>query len=449
MQVEPVASSPPQRLPPRPSKSVLTAVREFARDPLEYPRRCARQYGDVVRLPLPIRPLYIVSDPTLIERVLVKDHKHYIKDRFTRTLADVTGNGLLVSEGDFWKRQRRLAQPAFHHKRILSYAEIMVEVADRVAGEFRAPERRDVHADMLRITLGVVSRTLFGTDASDSAERIGKAIEEIMERYLGIGGTGFALPKNWPTPGNRRFKRAVRELDEMLLGFIRDRRSSGSDPGDLLSMLLRAQDDDGARMNDRQLRDECVTLFGAGHETTALALTYALHLLSTNQHVELRLVSELRDVLGERPASVEDVPKLRYTECVIKEALRLYPPAWAIGREAAVDCELGGYRVPKGTQVGLFQYVVHRDPRFFSDPDTFRPERWEAASHLPRFAYFPFGGGPRICIGNTFAMMESVLVLATLMRRFRFEAAPGGKLELKPSITLRPRHGLPMWVTPR
>jgi cytochrome P450 len=407
--------------------------------------------GPVVYLPIPSFPTYLVADPELIEHVLVRDHRKYRKDVTTRLLSPFLGNGLLTSEGDFWRRQRRLAQPAFHHQRIASYGRTMVMNASREIANWGDVEKRNIHADMMRLTLGIVSETLFGADARTESDRVSEAIDVFMERTLGIGGTGLNFPGVIPTPGNRRFARARAELDRVLFALIRRRRASRDDRGDLLALLLAAQDDAGARMTDRQLRDECVTMFVAGHETTALALTFALHLLSHHPDVERALHEELDRALAGRLPDLAGLESLKLTKAIIQETLRLFPPAYGIGREALEDTSLGPYDVPKGTQVLFWQYAVHRDPSWFERPEAFEPGRWLAGleERLPRFAYFPFGGGPRVCIGNTFAMVEAVLVLAVIASRFRVESLEPLDVPLAPSVTLRPRGGLRARVSPR
>jgi cytochrome P450 len=439
------------RRPPTVREPGWRAAYELTRDLAGYPLRVHRQYGPVAYLPIPRLPTYLIADPELIEHVLVRDHRSYVKDYTTRLLAQFLGTGLLTSEGELWRRQRRLAQPAFHHRRIESYAKAMVGEAVRELATWGETGERDMHADMMRLTLGIVSETLFGGDAREDALRVSGAVDVFMERTLGIWGTGLNLPAALPTPANRRYTRAKRELDDVLLRMIAARRSANQPRDDLLALFLEARDEDGARMTDRQLRDECVTMFVAGHETTALALTFALHLLSHHPGAERRVHEELEQVLGKRLPTVADLSALPVTQAVIKEAMRLYPPAYGIGREALRDTTLGPFDVPAKTQLLFWQYAVHRDPRYFPGPDDFQPERWldGLEERLPRFAYFPFGGGPRICIGNTFAMMEAVFVLAVLVSRYRVESIAPLEVPLAPSVTLRPRGGLPARVTRR
>jgi cytochrome P450 len=432
------------RRPPRVRESGLRAALDMTRDLAAYPLRVHHEYGPVVYLPIPYLPSYLVSDADLIEHVLVRDHHSYKKDYTTRLVRQLLGDGLLTSEGEYWRRQRRLAQPAFHHKRIQSYARTMVREAGREVSAWHQDSERDVHADMMRLTLGIVSEALFGENARDEAKRVSADIDVLMERALGIAGTGFNLPSFVPTSLNRRFSRAMLDLDDVLFGMIRARRQLGDHGEDLLGMLLSARDEDGSSMTDRQLRDECLTMFVAGHETTALALTYALHLLSYHPEAEKRLHEELDGVLGGRLPDIEDRARLPVTTAVIKEAMRLYPPAYGIGREAIRDTTLGDYDVPAKTQVLMWQYAVHRDPRYFERPEVFDIERWSSdfEEKLPRFAYFPFGGGPRVCIGNVFAMTEAVLVLAVIASRWKVTSLAPRDVPLAPSVTLRPRNGV-------
>lgn len=434
--------------PPGPKGHWLTGVMpDFNRDSLGFVTRLARDYGDVVRTRFLYITAYFISHPRDIERVLTTDNKNFIKARSLRTpfFQRIVGHGLLTSEGDFWLRQRRLAQPAFHRERINGYGEIMSAYTERLIDEWRDDETRDIHADMMRLTMEIVARTLFSADVGRDAEDVGRALAEIAEPFASQATVKWILDNRLPTATHRRFFRTVRKLDDVIFKVIRERRAEGHDTGDLLSMLLRAQDEDGSRMSDRQLRDELMTLFLAGQETTALALSWTWHLLMKHPEAEARLHAELDEVLsGGRLPTMADLPRLSYAEMVIKESMRLYPPAWGVGREAVRDCEVGGYRIKKGEQVFMMSWVVHRDARFYDAPEEFRPERWdgEEARGLPKFAYFPFGGGPRVCIGNAFAMMEAVLCLATIARRFRFLPAPNHHVTLMPAMSLRPRDGI-------
>jgi cytochrome P450 len=425
---------------------VMGNMREFNRDTLGFIERCAREFGDIVLTRFLYVPACFLFNPHHIEYVLASGSKNFIKAESLRSpfFSKLVGNGLVTSEGDFWRRQRRLAQPAFHRDRVNAYGETMVAFTERMLEGWSDGQTLDAHDEMMRLTQSIVVKTLFSADVSGEADRVGEALRVIVQPFASQATIKWILDNRLPTPGHLRFNRAVREVDKVVYRFITERRASGEDTGDLLSMLLRAQDEDGSVMTDKQLRDEVMTLFLAGHETTALVLTWAWHLLALNPETEEKLAAELEEVLSGRAPTVEDLPRLRYCEWVVKESMRLYPPAYAVGREAVRECEVGGYRIPAGMQVFAFQWIVQRDARWYDEPEAFRPERWreEEASRLPRYAYFPFGGGPRQCIGNAFAMMEAVLVLATVAQRFRLRHAHGHTVELLPAMSLRPKNGV-------
>lgn len=424
---------------------LLGNVVPLLRDPLAFLDGLAREHGDVARFRVLGDQVVLFSHPDAIEQLLVTERDKVIKDASTRMLSILLGNGLLVSEGAFWRKQRRLSQPAFHRQRVEAYGAVMVRDTERMAARFRSGETRDVHRDMMALTLDIVAETLFGMSLAEESRRIEQALSTLMDRFAGMGSV---IPLGWPTPGNAKARKAIADLDAIVFDMIAKRRASG-DTGDLLSMLIAAtSDEDGAdagdRMTDRQLRDEAVTLLLAGHETTALTLTFTLYLLAKHPDVADALAAEIQEVLGDRPAQASDVPRLRLAGWIIQESMRLYPPAWAIGREAIAPVRLGGYDFPVGTQLWAAQWVVHRDARWYPEPLAFKPERWadDFAKKLPRQAYFPFGGGARICIGNAFAMMEAVLILVTLARSFRFRLEDDRPLRLAPSVTLRPRDGM-------
>jgi cytochrome P450 len=320
----------------------------------------------------------------------------------------------------------------------------MVQYAERAIAGWKHGEHRDVARDMTRLTLEIVVKTLFNSDVSNDADHIGQILSSLVKPFASQATLKWILDNRLPTPGHRRYFNAVSEIDRIVFRIIAERRASGYDEGDLLSMLLQAQDDDGTQMSDAQLRDEVMTLFLAGHETTALALSWSWYLLATHPEAEQKFHAELDEVLGGRAPTVSDLPRLKYTEMIAKESMRLYPPAYAVGREALEETEVGGYRVPKGTQLFAFQWVTQRDPRYFDGPDAFKPERWngETGEQVPKYAYFPFGGGPRQCIGNYFAMMEIVLLLATIGQRFRFTLDPNYTVEVLPVLSLRPKNGI-------
>jgi len=439
--------------PPGPPRRLLSGnLVDFRSGRLDFLTRCARDYGDVVALRFGPRRILLVSHPDLIESVLVTNSRCFIKHFALRLNPLVLGKGLLTSEGDFWLRQRRLIQPAFQRGWLTGFGVTMVAYTQRLLAGWTPGETRDIVPEMMRLTMQIAAKTLFDADVTAHADEIGSALQMLQENFLARFNSMMPPPLWLPTPTNRRLKRAVARLDEILYRIIRTRRAGGEDRGDLLSLLLHAQDEvDRTKMTDRQLRDEAMTLFLAGHETTALALSWAWHLLATNPEAEARLAAEVAGVLGARAATADDLPRLRFTEGVALEAMRLYPPAYTIGREAIADCEVGGFHVPRGMTVLMSQWVVQRDPRFFKNPGEFRPERWSdgGIADLPKYAYFPFGGGPRLCIGNLFAMMELVLVLATIAQQFRFTQRPGHQVVPWPTFTLRPQGGVPAPLTLR
>jgi len=415
----------------------------FMHDPAEFCRRSVAA-GDMVRLRMPVHSPVVLHSPELIDQVLVAKNRSFIKDRLTRGLAAVIGNGLLVSEGDFWRRQRRLAQPAFQRERIVRHAASMVAAAERMMDTWREGQVIDVHAAMMDLAREVVATTLLSSEVGRRAEDLGDALEVLMARYSDWRHSILPGLARLPLPGNRRFTAARARLFTVVDEIVAERRRSSEDRGDLLSILLAARDEDGARMSDIQLRDEVLILFMAGHETTALVLSWALVLLSRRPGAWQRLAAEAEAVLAGRPATAADAARLPYAEAVVLETMRLYPPAWSIGREAIEDVEIGGETLPRGTQVWMFQWSSHRDPRYFERPLAFEPERWlDGLLHrLPRFAYYPFGGGPRLCIGHNFAMLEAVLLLATIARRWRPQVAQRDVPRPQFSITLRPRGGV-------
>ncbi|HZN07684.1 MAG TPA: cytochrome P450, partial [Pyrinomonadaceae bacterium] len=364
--------------PPGPKGQLIMGVmREFNRDTLGFIERC-RDYGDVVRTRFLWVNAFFLYNPADIETMLTTNARSYRKAQSLRSpfFHRLVGNGLVTSEGEFWRRQRRLAQPAFHRQRISSYGDIMVQYAQRTIANWQDGEQRDLSRDMTRLTLEIVVKTLFNSDVSKDADHVGQILTSLVKPFASQATLKWILDNRLPTPGHRRYFNAVSEIDRIVFRIIAERRASGYDEGDLLSMLLQAQDDDGTRMNDAQLRDEVMTLFLAGHETTALALSWSWYLLASHPEAEKKFHAELDEVLGGRTPTVADMASLKYTEMIAKEAMRLYPPAYAVGREAIEETEIGGFRVPKGTQLFAFQWVTHRDARFFEDPAAFKPERW-------------------------------------------------------------------------
>jgi cytochrome P450 len=410
------------------------------------------RYGDLSFTQLgPVR-MYLVNHPDLVEAVLMDHQRQMIKDNGTRLVGVLVGNGLLTSEGEHWRHQRKLAAPPLQAKRIANYASTMVECAEHMVERFRNDEVRDVYEDVTRLTLEIAGKTLLGVDPRRDAEPIARCLDAFVDYFVRqLRTLEGRLPASVPTPSRRRLKIARAELDAIIYRIIERCRRSDAEADHLLARLVRARDDDGEPMPDEQLRDEAVTMLLAGHETTALALTYTLHLLSLHPDVAGRVRAELDRQLAGSPPSAADLLKLPYLAAVVRESLRLYPPAFVFGREVIEPFELGGYRIEKGAQVMISPYVAHRDPRYFAEPDAFVPERWLAAEieRLPRFAYFPFGGGARTCIGNHFALMEVSLVLAVVLSQVELRALPGFRMTLEPSVTLRPRNGLCMLVRRR
>jgi cytochrome P450 len=439
--------------PPGPKGNLLLGVMpEFNRDTLGFIER-AKSYGDVVRMRFLYLTVHFLYHPDDIEYVLSTNAKNFIKSRSLRSpfFQRLVGKGLLTSEGEVWKRQRRLAQPAFHRQRISGYGDVMVEYTRRMIARWNSGEIRDIHRDMMRLALEIVVKTLFNADVSNDADKVGVVLSRLVKPFASQATLKWIADNRLPTPTHRSFNHDVKEIDAIVYRIIEERRTGGIDQGDLLSMLLSAHDEDGSQMTDRQLRDEVMTLFLAGHETTALTLSWAWYLMANNSEAERKFHEELDQVLSGRLPTAEDLPRLKYTEMIAKESMRMYPPAYGVGRETLEDCEIGGFSIPRRSQVFMFQWVTQRDPRFFPEPGEFKPERWteEFQNALPKYAYFPFGGGPRICIGNYFAMMEVVLLMATIGQRFRFSLAQEQPVKLLPAMSLRPSEGIKVLVESR
>lgn len=439
----------------------------FQRESLKFLQTLARDYGDISSFDLGGQPTIFINHPDLIHQVLVTNQDRYVKGRVLQRARVLLGDGLLTSEVPLHRRQRRLAQPAFHRARILSYGATMSDYTNRLSERWSYNENGknhnqttiDIAREMNHLTLAIVGKTLFDTDVESESDEVGRALTEILRMYGYMVLPFSELLEKLPIPAVRRFKRARFELDRIIYGIINERRQSNEDKGDLLSMLMLAKDekDENAasvetneaarRMNDKQVRDEALTLFLAGHETTANWLAWAWHLIARHAEVERCLHEEVDTVLRGRAAQPEDLPNLPYTEKILTETLRVRPPAWALGRLAIKDDELAGYRIPANTLVLMSQFVMHRDARYFDAPHEFRPERWtkEMRESLPAFAFFPFGGGARRCIGESFAWMEAIIVLATLAARWRVVvAASDAEPAMQARITLRPQHGIPV-----
>ena len=440
--------------PPRPKgKPIIGNLLDFRRDPLSFLLTVAREHGDIVHLQFGPQSIFLVNNPDHIRDVLVTNNRNFIKSRGLQMAKRFLGEGLLTSEGEFHRRQRRLSQPAFHRQRMKAYAEVMARYGARTRDRWKDGETLDISQEMMRVTLAIVGKTLFDADVESEAAEIRAALTNIMLLFDRITSPFPNLLMKLPLPSNFRFLKAKKRLDATIYRIIDEHRTSGKDHGDLLSMLLMAQDEegDGGSMTDVQLRDEAMTIFLAGHETTANALAWTWYLLSQHPEVEARLHAEIDSVLEGRLPEVKDFARLKYTEMVFAEAMRLYPPAWAMGRQALRDYPIDNYVVPAGSIILMSPWVMHHDPRYYDDPFKFDPERWtpDKREARPKFSYFPFGGGPRVCIGEGFAWIEGVLLIATVAQQWRMRLAAGAKVEPKPMITLRPRGGMRMVVERR
>ncbi len=441
-------SSVPKQTPPTVPAGFLGGhFLQFRRRPTGFLTNLAA-LGDVTTFRMGGQRAFFLNHPDLVRDLLVVHAAKFVKGRALQRAKRLLGEGLLTAEKEFHLRQRRMIQPAFHRQRIADYARSMIEYSEKMSDGWRDGETRDIDHEMMRLTLQIVAKTLFNADVEDDADEIGQAMTDLINLFNYLLLPFSELLEKLPFPQARRFRKAKETLDNIIYGIIDERRNSGEDKGDLLSMLLLAQDeDDGGRMTDEQVRDEALTLFLAGHETTANALTFTWYLLSQNPDAGAKLREELDRVLGGRAPSMDDYPNLKYTENVLAEAMRLYPPAWAIGRLATEEHEFGGFHIPKDSLILLSPYVAHRDPRFWDDAERFEPDRWDKISIKEasnKFIYYPFGGGIRRCIGEQFAWTEGVLLIASIARKWKLDLVPEQKVELKPLMTLRPKFGMRM-----
>ena len=457
-------------LPPPPgpgSRPPLDDLRTLRDGPHAFLLQIAHQYGDIVRYPVGPLTAYLVVHPDGVKHVLQDNARNYSKDTFQyNLLSSITGRGLLTSDGDFWLRQRRLAQPAFHRQRIAGFAGLMTAYAEamlvRWEGFAARGEPIDVAAEMMHLALQIVCKALFSIEVGGAADELAQATLVVLDHIVGRARTFGMVPQWLPTPANLRYRKALAVLENAVDTTIAHRRRDAGNTADLLAMLMSARDAETGQgmtvpeaqrsgMTDRQLRDEMMTILIAGHETVASALAWTWYLLATDPTAEAKLHTELAAVLGGRTPGVDDLPDLRYTQAVFEEALRLYPPAWIITRKALADDDIMGYRVPANALVVASPYVTHRQAVFWPDSGAFDPDRFSEArvAGRPRFAYYPFGGGPRLCIGDQFAMTEAKLVIATVARRCRLIPVPGHPIAVEPGVTLRPKHGLLMRIEPR
>jgi len=428
-------------------------TRPFLKNRAEFLYNMWERYGDVSRFRLGPFYVHFVNDPELVQQVLVSKAASFRKTFATRLAGKMLGRGLLVNEGDHHKRQRRLISPSFSRQRIATYAGEMGAAVEEFRDEWTDGRQVDMMTEMMRITLIIAGRTLFNVDSKEDARHITEAMEVFLTLVDRLVNPFMAVLNNMPTESNRRVRRARENLDALIYRLINERRASGEDRGDLLSAMLAAQDDDGdgTGMPDEQIRDEMVTLFIAGHETTANVLTWTWGLLAQHPEVMERLCDEVDTTLNGRIPTAEDMPNLEYTRRVVAESMRLYPPGYLIDREATEDVVIGDRVVPKDGIVFTSPFVMHRHPNFWDDPHTFNPDRWapEVAEKRPRLTYFPFGAGPRMCIGERFAWTETAIIIPAILQRWRPELAPGHVPEMGPILTLRPKGGMPMIIRRR
>ncbi len=442
---------PENNLPPTVKGGIFGGhFMQFRRDPTGFLQKLA-ELGDVTSFRMGSQLAFFLNHPDFARDLLITNNAKFVKGRALQRAKRLLGEGLLTSESETHLRQRRMIQPAFHREKIKSDAEVMIYYAAKMRDEWKDGEVRDIDKEMMRLTLRIVGKTLFSANVEDDTDEIGVALTTIIEMFNYLLLPFSELLEKLPIPQVKRFNQAKETLDSIIYGIINERRKSGEDKGDLLSMLLQAQDEEsGGKMTDKQVRDECLTLFLAGHETTANALIWTFYLLSQNPEKEAKLHEELRRVLqNKRIPIIEDLPYLKYTESVLAESLRLYPPAWALGRLAIEEHEFGGYKVPQGSLVLLSQFVMHRDKRFWENAETFLPERWEKQSireAAKKYIYFPFSGGVRGCIGEGFAWTEGILLIATMARKWKLKLMPEQRIAMNPLMTLRPKFGMKMKI---
>lgn len=426
---------------------------EFRKDELAFLTHCVQEYDEIVPLRLVHLPAYLLLNPDHLEYVLITRRQDFTKSRMYRLMDSLMGNGLGLSEGDFWLHQRRLIQPAFHRERIEAYAQIMVDHTERMLSTWQEDQSLDIIAAAMNLTLAITVKAFLSYDTEQDAEGkgISEALKEVTQVITARFRSPIPLPETIPTPTNRRYQKIVKGVEAFIYRIIQQRRAQPGNSGDLLSALLEAQDEEGSRMTDQQLRDEIMTTFVGGTDTSAASLLWTWYLLSQHPAVEAKLVAELDAVLGDRSPTAADLSNLPYLDKVYTESLRYYSPGPLLGREATKDFELDGYHFPAGAELWISPWAMHRNPRYYEAPDEFRPERWEGdfAKQLPKFAYMPFSHGPRQCIGNGFVKMEAKLILATVAQRFHLELAPGQIVEPEFSMTVFPKHGIKMVATKR
>ena len=438
----------PRKFPPRPDDGLplLGSLPAFAGDQLGYPVTATRKYGDIVDMNLAGWRTWLVSDMDALEQILVRDHAKFIKPPLIwRQITAVFGKGLLSSDGKLWQHQRRIAAPHFTPRVVQGYDTLIVSLARKAVDRWQDDATFDIHPQMMNLMLRIVTRTMFDADAESEVEIMEDALNRLLEEMSYRFRRPVLIPDWVPLPSNRRYLKALAEIDGVVDRLVKERRKQGTEGrSDYLSSLINSHDEDGQPLSHKQIRDEAVTVLLAGHETTALTMSWAFYLLARHPDIQAKVIDEIASELGTRDACNADLPRLKLTQAVILESQRLYPAGWMFGREATEDCEIKGYFCPKGTQILIAPWVLHRDPRYYEDPEAFRPERWldGLAQRLPRYAFLPFGGGPRICVGHSLAMLETTLSLATILQGGSFEWRGDRPVEPYPSATLIPQGGV-------
>ncbi|TGK06989.1 cytochrome P450 [Leptospira semungkisensis] len=421
----------------------LPYVSKLAKDPIGFFQLMHERFGKTALFGIRQIPFHIISQPEDVRRVLQENSQNYHKGIFYRELGRILGKGLLNSEGEFWKKQRKLIQPSFHRQRISEFVEIMAEETNKTLLNWKGQSNLEISKEMMRLTFAIVGKTLFRTEVESYASRIEASLKVALEITTKRITRLFPMPFSWPTPENRKLRKALKDMHSVVEELIAERKKNPSN--DLISMLLEVKDEEtGETMSETQVRDEAITLLLAGHETTANALSWAFYLLSQHPDVWEKVRNEAVNVLGDRTPGLEDIQKLAFTRKVVDETLRMYPPAWVIERTAMGDDVVGGYDLPRGTNVSICIFNIHRDPEFWEKPNEFDPDRFDEdrSADRPKYAYIPFGGGPRICIGNIFALTEATLVIALIAKAYKFELVPKHPVVMEPLVTLRPKHGI-------
>lgn len=431
---------------------LLGSLPEFKKDLNQFLLDLSRAFPDIARFTLPGSTWFLVSNPDFIKTVLVADHQNYWKDQLLRQhTKPLLGESLFTSNGDTWRKQRKLSAPAFRPKTLGHYSVFMKEFTAQWCDKFQGDEKIDIQEEMSELTANIVVKALFGSELKSASSVFSQAFRDVTDVIYRRFRQAIPLPFFIPTRDNRLYMKAVKELDQVVFKFIDDHRSGMSKEDTLLSALMSASDSDGRGLSDQQLRNEVTTLFLAGHETTSLALTWSLFLLTQHPDVDEKIAEELLEVLGGRAPTIEDVPKLRYVTSVIKEAMRIYPPAYGFSREAIKDTKIGPYDIPKGSIIFISTWALNRNEKYFPNPEKFDPDRWteELEKTLPKYLYIPFGGGPRVCIGEGFAMTEAILVLAMIAQRYTLKYNGKSEPVPHPAVTLKPMHGMPMIIKKR